>query len=228
MELVKRIGYFFNLDNIYTGENEVVAPSGYDEVPRPQMATWVKPPEHDSFTHYALYDRPSDSWSIHEKYVEVTAYNKETMRSKQFEDASLVTDEYTLLVPISDKCTWDGLEWVEDVEKWRSFKKHSIRTECGSKIDAGFTANILFDDCNYRNCRDQQDNIRDCALGEGGYIWMNESFIMHTKDQAEQVYAISRSEVQANKLKYANKCAYLNEPSRTVEEIQAVTWDSSE
>lgn len=117
---------------------------------------------------------------------------------------------------------------LKSIDELRSAKKSELRSTCESKINAGFIADVLFPDCNYRNDRDQQNNIRDCALGDGGYIWMNEDFTHHTKTQAQSIYALSRSEVQSHKLKYANKCEYLNDPSRTAREIEAVTWNSVE
>ena len=99
---MERVGYFFNLEFIYVGAQVVKAPSGYDFVPKPQMATWNEPPTHNVNTHYALYDRPSNSWSIHAKHVEVTGYHKETMNSFHFDFAAFVSDDFSLLVPTSD------------------------------------------------------------------------------------------------------------------------------
>ena len=69
--------------------------------------------------------------------------------------------------------------------------------------------------------------MRDAAA-IGGKIWRDESFTVHTKSQASAVLAKSRSEVERHRTKYADKCVYINDDERTADEINAVTWDSSE
>lgn len=113
------------------------------------------------------------------------------------------------------------------VDGIRSLKLSEIREECESHINAGFQADVLFPDCNYRNDRDQQTTMRN-ASESGGMIWMNEKFTYHTSSQALAIYELSKSEVESHRVRYANKCDYINDQSRTVEEITAVTWDSVE
>ena len=165
---------------------------------------------------------------VDERIAEFYDFDSKVELTKEQEDCFY----YGVTIPDGKRRITGTLE-LEDIpspsiDKLRSSKQSELRSTCESKINAGFIADVLFPDCNYRNDRDQQNNIRDCALGDGGYIWMNEDFTLHTKEQAQSIYALSRSEVQSHKLKYAIKCEYLNHPSRTTDEIQAVTWDSVE
>lgn len=115
------------------------------------------------------------------------------------------------------------------LETCRSKKLAAMRKECESHIVAGFIASVLFPDCNYRNDRDQQQTIREAAEGSGGgHIWMNEDFAVHTKTQAQAVFALSKSEKAGHQLRYSQKCEYLGKQARTIEEINAVTWDSND
>ena len=225
---MERVGYFFNLEFIYVGAEVVKAPSGYDFVPKPQMATWNEPPSHNVTTHYALYDTASNSWSIHAKHVEVTAYHKETMDSKKFDDATLVTDDYTLLVPTSNKCTWDGLEWVEDVDKWRRERKEQLRSKCESELVDIFKSEALGDSHNY-DCRlvDQTTLSLIIALDEGGKIYAHDGVeflkVEHTAEQCRVVLRDMLAHIQSHRDNLYQKVNQLN-LCETVEEIQAVTW----
>ena len=225
---MERVGYYFNLDNIYVCSRVVRAPSGYDYVPKHQMATWNEPPAYNVNTHYALYDERSDSWSVHAKYVEVTAYHKETMRYKKFDDATLVTDDYTLLVPTSDKCTWDGLEWVEDVDKWRKERKDWLRYKCRSGLVDIFKSEALGDSHNY-DCRlvDQTILSLIVALDEGGKIYAHDGVeflkVEHTAEQCRVVLRDMLAHIQWHRDNLYQKVNQLN-LCETVEETQAVTW----
>jgi hypothetical protein len=66
------------------------------------------------------------------------------------------------------------------------------------------------------------------ATLSGGEIWRNESLTFHTKAQALAVYTESSREIDRHKTTYADKCIYIEDTDRTVEEIQDVTWDSAE
>ncbi|AUR82876.1 hypothetical protein NVP1029O_43 [Vibrio phage 1.029.O._10N.261.55.A7] len=109
----------------------------------------------------------------------------------------------------------------------REAKKSELRAACEAAINAGFVTDVLFPNSNYRNDRDQQQTMRDAATG-GGKIWMNEAFTHHNQAQAEAVYSVSVSEKETHRSTYADKCAYLNDPDRTREEIEAVTFTSVE
>lgn len=94
---------------IYQGESQIYKVTGYDEYILPQFSTWVANPDLDEETEQAKFDVKNQKWLVELKPVEITAYNKQTRESKVFDDASLVTDEYTLEKPLSQ---WD--EWIDD------------------------------------------------------------------------------------------------------------------
>lgn len=58
---------------------------------------------------------PDDScdWVVKNKQIKVTAYNKQTKQPKEFDDESLLTDDYTLLKP-EPLQKWDEDKWVQD------------------------------------------------------------------------------------------------------------------
>ena len=109
----------------------------------------------------------------------------------------------------------------------------SVRSElskaCENEIESGFTADVLFSNCNYRSCRDQQRTMLSAARRSGGgKIWMNESFTHHTQAQAEQVLEECEIHIENIRTKFADKVVYISDPSRTDAEIEACTWDSVE
>ncbi|WP_417883567.1 hypothetical protein [Vibrio rumoiensis] len=57
---------------------------------------------------------PDDSceWVVKDKKIKVTAYSKETKQPKEFDDESLVTDDYTLLKPATQFDEWIDNTWV--------------------------------------------------------------------------------------------------------------------
>jgi hypothetical protein len=116
----------------------------------------------------------------------------------------------------------------ECLEICRCRVSKTIREECESHINAGFIADILFPDSNYRNDRDQQRTIEKAANNEGGYIWMNEDFTYHSKTQALQLLILSDSLVESCRLKNSKKQEYLKRQDLTTEQINTVTWDSVE
>ncbi|TCW22637.1 hypothetical protein [Vibrio crassostreae] len=94
---------------IYQGESKVHKVAGYDEYILPQFSTWVANPTFDQETEQAKFDVNNQKWVVELKPVEVTAHNKQNHKTKVFDDASLVTDEYTLEKPVTQ---WD--EWIND------------------------------------------------------------------------------------------------------------------
>lgn len=61
---------------------------------------------------------PDDSceWVVKDKQIKVTAYNKETQETKEFDDKSLVTDDYTLLKPSTQFDEWIDGAWVTNLQ----------------------------------------------------------------------------------------------------------------
>ncbi|OEE30737.1 hypothetical protein A1QO_15505 [Vibrio genomosp. F10 str. ZF-129] len=94
---------------VYLGKSNVDNIAGYEDYILPQFATWVATAEFDEKTEQAKFDVQNQKWLVEPKPVEVTAYHKQTHESKVFDDASLVTDEYTLEKPSTQ---WD--EWIND------------------------------------------------------------------------------------------------------------------
>lgn len=94
----------------------------------PPYQTPVAIPESDiPDTHRWLYldeqGKPAryhhdGSWVQKPRPEKVTAYHKQTRQPKQFDDASLVTDEYTLKAPATEFDDWDASlnDWVTDVQ----------------------------------------------------------------------------------------------------------------
>ena len=129
--------------------------------------------------------------------------------------------------------TWDEIQKYinppKSIEEFRITKLAEIRKECENQIVAGFISDALGYEVHYRCNRDDQMMMRDAKDNRGGLLWRNETLTAHTQAQAQDVFAamiVHRDETC--KVKYANKMNYLNEPSRTIEEIEAVTWDSNE
>jgi hypothetical protein len=116
---------------------------------------------------------------------------------------------------------------VKTIAGARTAKLAEMRKECGDHIDAGFECDALGYPCQYHNSTNQQTTMRNATVA-GGKIWRNEVFTMHTRAEAQAVFAESMSEIERLRTVYANKCIYINDESRTVSEIIAVTWDSVE
>ena len=111
----------------------------------------------------------------------------------------------------------------------RCVKLAEMRVECGDHIDAGFDCAALGYECQYANTMKQQSRMKNSAyrVGGGG-IWRNEAFTQHTQAQAQAVNDESISEIDRHTITYSKKCVYINDASRTAEEVLAVTWDSVE
>lgn len=54
----------------------------------------------------------SCGWIVKDKPIKVTAYNKETQETKDFDDKSLVTYDYTLLKPSTQYDEWIDGTWL--------------------------------------------------------------------------------------------------------------------
>lgn len=57
-------------------------------------------------------DYNNGAWEVKDRFIKVTAYNKETKQPKEFDDKSLVTDDYTLLKPSTQFDEWINDAWV--------------------------------------------------------------------------------------------------------------------
>ncbi|TCT70718.1 DUF4376 domain-containing protein [Vibrio crassostreae] len=66
------------------------------------------------------------SWVEKEKLLKVTAYDKQTQQAKEFDDKSLVTDEYTLKKPPTPCHDFVDNDWVANNEKATNTKRTEI------------------------------------------------------------------------------------------------------
>lgn len=108
-----KIAYHYDYKTlIYQGESQIHSVAGYDEYILPQFSTWVAYPAFDEETEQVKFDVKNQKWLVELKPVEVTAYNKLNLEPKVFEDASLVTDEYTLKKPLTQWDEWINGTWV--------------------------------------------------------------------------------------------------------------------
>ena len=117
----------------------------------------------------------------------------------------------------------------QNIEVVINEKLSEIRTECETSINAGFISNALGYDVHYRCNRDDQGMIRDAKTNGGGLLWLDDSLAVHTSDQVSKVFADMINHRDAVcKSTYATKVNYITDPIRTIDEINSVTWDSSE
>ena len=70
-------------------------------------------------------DYKGGSWVIKERFVKVTAYNKQDKSSKEFDDKTLVTDDYTLEKPLPDSI-WQDDAWVVQLDLAQQSKRINI------------------------------------------------------------------------------------------------------
>ncbi|WP_375751589.1 hypothetical protein [Vibrio sp. HN007] len=108
---MKKAHHFHPETYIYAGTSEVYKVAGYEEFILPQFATWSEVPEYDEGTEHCKYDLDKNCWIVEVKPIQVTAYHKQTREPKEFDDKSLVTDDYTIEKPETE---WD--EWI--TENW--------------------------------------------------------------------------------------------------------------
>lgn len=57
------------------------------------------------------------TWQVKTRFEKVIAYHKQTQQPKQFDDKSLVADEYTLIKPSTKYDDWIDSAWVTDISK---------------------------------------------------------------------------------------------------------------
>ncbi|CAH9015911.1 DUF4376 domain-containing protein [Vibrio phage 150E35-1] len=102
----------------------------------PPYQTPIKPPSEvladNAFWAYLDEDdhpvRVHDlgSWVKKERLVKVTAYHKQTKALKEFDDRSLLTDEYTLKEPPTPYHDFVGNDWSANIEKAANAKRAEI------------------------------------------------------------------------------------------------------
>lgn len=108
-----KTAYHYNPENsVFSGESSVNNVAGYNDYIKPQCSTWISPPEFDEEKEQAKFDGVHQKWIVELKHVEVTAYHKKNQENKQFDDVSLITDEYTKEKPSTQWDEWNGTAWV--------------------------------------------------------------------------------------------------------------------
>lgn len=87
------------------------------------------------------------AWVVKSKLVKVTAYNKETLTSEQFDDKTLVTDDYTIIKPEHSYVIWDeeSGDWQNDIEKRRTAKNAEIKAWRDSQ-ESDSSVTVIVDD----------------------------------------------------------------------------------
>ncbi|MGD8230715.1 hypothetical protein [Vibrio sp. TRT 1302] len=113
-----KLAYHYDYEShAFTGTSQIQKVAGYDEYIVPQFATWNTTPEFDEETEQAKFDVKNQKWFVEFKPVVVTGYHKQTHQLKVFDDASLVTDEYTLEKPSTRWDEWTNGAWVTNLRK---------------------------------------------------------------------------------------------------------------
>lgn len=92
------------------------------------------------------------TWQVKEHFVKVTAYNKQTKQPKEFDDESLVDDDYTLLKP-EPLQKWSGDKWVQDDDAVTQYNAQN-----GKVIrDNAISSNLLALDAQWQVLNDAAD-----------------------------------------------------------------------
>ncbi|WP_185839437.1 hypothetical protein, partial [Vibrio cholerae] len=112
-----KIAYLYDPQTFfYSGFIQVHKLDGYDHYILPQLATWIAPQQFDEKTHQARFNLKASSWVVEPKLIKVTAYLKsDCTKQKEFDDVTLVTDDYTLKKPPTQFDEWIDGEWVTDI-----------------------------------------------------------------------------------------------------------------
>ncbi|MCL9783668.1 hypothetical protein M9194_19775 [Vibrio sp. S4M6] len=107
--------YNFNPQTfLFSGKSKVYQVKGYDGYILPQFSTWLETPTFNRETQQCKFDKASGAWSIQDKPQPVIAYSKTSRAKKEFDDVSLVTDDYTIVPPSTEFDEWceDSCSWV--------------------------------------------------------------------------------------------------------------------
>ncbi|MEZ9233237.1 hypothetical protein AB4259_19370 [Vibrio amylolyticus] len=94
------------------GESNVYLVSGYDQYILPQFSSWSDLPIFNSELEQLRFNAKTGQWKVEAKFVAVVAYSKLTKQQKEFDDASLVTDDYTLSKPTTQYDEWINDNWM--------------------------------------------------------------------------------------------------------------------
>lgn len=112
-----KLAYHFAPETLaFDGVSQVHKISGYDDYLLPQLATWLLPPEYDEKKERLTFSIEKQAWCVEARYVTVYAYLKnDGTRTKEFDDKSLVTEDYTLKKPSTQWDEWKNGNWVTNL-----------------------------------------------------------------------------------------------------------------
>ncbi|MEZ8169080.1 DUF4376 domain-containing protein [Vibrio tasmaniensis 1F-187] len=111
---------------LYTHSTALSVPAGYKTPLVPQCALLAPLPSYDPSTQDLKANVKDCEWQVLDKFKEVTAYHKQTQIHKEFDDKSLVTDEYTIKKPPTPYHDFVGSDWVPNKEKALNAKRAEI------------------------------------------------------------------------------------------------------
>lgn len=219
---------------LYTHSTELITTTGYSKPLVPQCSLLADLIDYDNSTHNLKANLLESKWEAVKKLLEVTAYNKESKAEKVFEDKSLVTDDYTLLKPISNTCSWFEVEWLECLDVLKESKKLSLRSSCDKAISLPFQSGALGSSHSY-DCReiDQTNLQRMVTVGNGGSIWAHDGteFLEKTHTHEESLQVLSDMQVHEQNCRFTKlkpKIAQVNAITEDTPEnraaLEAIAW----
>ncbi|MEZ8869556.1 DUF4376 domain-containing protein [Vibrio sp. 10N.247.310.56] len=144
---------------LYTHSTQLSVPVGYEEPLVPQCSLLNALPSYDPRTQDLKVNLKENRWQIVDKLKIVTAYHKQTHTPKEFDDKSLVTDEYTVIEPPTPYHEFIDSDWVAnkvnaakakrtEINNWRiSLEGKDTQTVLAidSEWDAGPSARLRID-----------------------------------------------------------------------------------
>ncbi|MDC5753871.1 DUF4376 domain-containing protein [Vibrio europaeus] len=154
-----KLAYHYAPDTfLFVGTSQVHKVAGYDDYMLPQLATWVETPDFNDKTQRLKFIVDGQEWHVESKHAKVTAYHKQTQVLKEFDDKSLIDNDYTIKEPLPYSI-WQNDDWVqqinllltakhEQINRWRSQQEADTNTIVevnGHKWDAGPEARARID-----------------------------------------------------------------------------------
>lgn len=114
---------------LFLSSTKVFLIAGYDDYCCPQFATWVSLPDFDAETQQCRFNKSSQNWQVEAKLIKVAAYHKSTREPKEFDDESLVTDEYVTAKPTTQFDEWIDNAWVTNLSNQYIFEYNQVDDE---------------------------------------------------------------------------------------------------
>lgn len=111
---------------LYTHSTILSVPAGYKAPLLPQCALLTPLPSYDPSTQNVKANVKDGEWQVLDKYIAVTAYHKQNQQAKEFDDKSLLTDEFTLKKPPIAYHSFIDSDWVANKEKALDAKRAEI------------------------------------------------------------------------------------------------------